>query len=326
VSKLLLSAFSSFLLITFGVGAEDSLPRCCLPHQIFSAELQKCVLPNADVPVFTCPNHTQLFHFKTKIAVLDDPNVEVREPVFNTTLKEGQFCIHETDESDNEAIVLFCHPKPTQIVVKKCCPNGFGVDKYSAHRCSPIDAEFSPESFIDPLSTYEIESNSTIQCSHYKILLPEMYIDHKFHVEVSGLVLEQLWFKSLRRNMNYCVDLTQGPNQTQVVAFECEPKSVYAIQYFVHHIYPFLLFFSSLFMLATMLVYIMIRRLRDNIQGYSMICFLISLICDQMERGSSFLAHDDENLASCGKKSNCRFRLDCYYFKLLIDINWPEKL
>ena len=67
VSKLLLSAFSSFLLITFGVGAEDSLPRCCLPHQIFSAELQKCVLPNADVPVFTCPNHTQLFHFKTKV-------------------------------------------------------------------------------------------------------------------------------------------------------------------------------------------------------------------------------------------------------------------
>jgi len=105
----------------------------------------------------------------------------------------------------------------TNIVVKKCCPDGFGVDNYSAHGCSPMDAEFSPESVIDPLSTYEIASNSSIQCSYYDLFLPETYADHEFHVQAGGLVFRHQGFTSPKQTDNYCVDLTEGgPSGTQV--------------------------------------------------------------------------------------------------------------
>jgi len=93
----------------------------------------------------------------------------------------------------------------------------------------------------------------------------------------------------------------------QVAAVTCLPEAIKTSQYFFRLIYPFLLFFSSFFMLVTMLVYVVLPQLRNSIQGYSMICFLISLICAYLEYGVIFLIKDKDIRLNCTKRGIKRF-------------------
>ena len=50
-------------------------------------------------------------------------------------------------------------------------------------------------------------------------------------------------------------------------------------------IFPYLHFISALLLLVTALIYCLLPTIRDNVQGYSMICFLLCMVIVQTEYG-----------------------------------------
>ena len=65
----------------------------------------------------------------------------------------------------------------------------------------------------------------------------------------------------------------------------CLPHRMYVLRLIMWDVYSHLHFVSALFLFLTLIVYCIFPALRDNIQGYSMICFLICMIVVQTEYG-----------------------------------------
>lgn len=69
------------------------------------------------------------------------------------------------------------------------------------------------------------------------------------------------------------------------IAMICLPWRMYLLRYLLWGVYSYLHYISAFFLVLTLLVYLIFPALRDNIQGYSMICFLICMIVVQLEYG-----------------------------------------
>lgn len=65
----------------------------------------------------------------------------------------------------------------------------------------------------------------------------------------------------------------------------CLPWKMYILRILLWDVYSWLHFVSAFFLLITLIVYSIFPTLRDNIQGYSMICFLLCMIVVQTEYG-----------------------------------------
>lgn len=57
------------------------------------------------------------------------------------------------------------------------------------------------------------------------------------------------------------------------------------VRYLLWGVYSYLHYVSAFFLILTLAVYAIFPPLRDNIQGYSMISFLICMIIVQLEYG-----------------------------------------
>lgn len=65
----------------------------------------------------------------------------------------------------------------------------------------------------------------------------------------------------------------------------CLPKTFYVMRWLLLNVYSIINFISAVLVLVTFLVYLMISHLRENIQGYSMLCFFACLIIMHFENG-----------------------------------------
>jgi hypothetical protein len=88
----------------------------------------------------------------------------------------------------------------------------------------------------------------------------------------------------------------------------CLPPSFYRMRWLLHHVYPYINFVSAILVLLTFLTYLLLPSLRDNIQGYSMLCFLGSLTIMHLENGV-FLAYRYEPHTWCLSKGLCSFHI-----------------
>ena len=57
------------------------------------------------------------------------------------------------------------------------------------------------------------------------------------------------------------------------------------LRFIIRDVFPYTHFFSAGFLLVTLVVYLILPPLRDNIQGLSMICFLFCMLVVQTEYG-----------------------------------------
>lgn len=78
----------------------------------------------------------------------------------------------------------------------------------------------------------------------------------------------------------------------------CLPKSFYIMRWLLHNVYSVINFISASLVFITLLVYLLLPPLRNNIQGCSMICFLACLVVMHLENGI-FLAKKYEPHTWC---------------------------
>ena len=89
----------------------------------------------------------------------------------------------------------------------------------------------------------------------------------------------------------------------QFIAMICLPKSFYQMRWLLRNVYSIINFISALLVLITFLVYLVLPPLRENIQGYSMLCFFFCLIVMHTENGI-FLSLKNEPHTWCLNKGD----------------------
>lgn len=93
------------------------------------------------------------------------------------------------------------------------------------------------------------------------------------------LVVPAAMYEVLRQFDNYCIDqAVNSEGKSEPVAVTCLAWKMEVIRYLFWTIYPALHFISAFFLLCTFCVYAILPPLRDNIQGYSMLCFLLCMM------------------------------------------------
>ncbi|KZS04673.1 Uncharacterized protein APZ42_032310 [Daphnia magna] len=295
--KLLLRAIivAITVFVGFTSGENVTQQRCCPGNQVLDIELRKCVNnltvhktyqedSGVNDPLFPCSDGWETF----KADDLSDAGVII-EPRFNQTLQQAQYCVHSIVLQDGrtEAVVAYCRAPLLQ--VKKCCPLGQSVNRDSVGECVPNDHVFNASKIVTPVGLpFKIVANSSLNCKHdYNIYVPKLFVDNRFQINASGhFAVRKALYKVLRHSSNYCVDTAVDATGSQEdIAMICLPWRMYLLRYLLWGVYSYLHYISAFFLVLTLLVYLIFPALRDNIQGYSMICFLICMIVVQLEYG-----------------------------------------
>ena len=138
-----------------------------------------------------------------------------------------------------------------------------------------------------------MQYDEPIQCgdADFNVYLPKLFADHGFHVDASSdgqLVVPAAMYKILRRfDENHCIDqAVDSEGRVEPMAISCLAWKMQVIRYLLWTIYPSLHFISAFLMLFTFCVYAVLPTLRDNIQGYAMMCFLMCMVIVQTEYGA----------------------------------------
>ena len=293
---------------------------CCRQDQQLDTEKEQCIDNPSTLstyaedgegwsePLIKCLNGSQWSNFTIQFSLTFDGKV----PNKNQHLKEGDYCTHPAEDGTN-MWVFYCQ-RPT--IFPKCCPLGMSINRTSISQCVPnADGSdfFNATKYIETdTQSYKIKANSSIQCEYdFNVYLPKLFVDNGFKVNGSRLVVRRAMYDVLRYADYYCVDeaidaqnnkevifcqnetLNNVPVQflfslLQSVAVTCLSWRMYLLRYLLfgyNAIYPYLHFVSAFLLLLTVVVYCLLPPLRDNIQGYSMLCFLICMIIVQTEYG-----------------------------------------
>lgn len=98
----------------------------------------------------------------------------------------------------------------------------------------------------------------------------------------------------------------------------CLPKSFYWMRWLLRNVYSVINFISATLLLVTFMIYLMIPSLRENIQGYSMLCFFACLIIMHFENGV-FLSLRHEPHIWCLNKGILSIK---NFSKVLMNLLW----
>ncbi|EFX89487.1 hypothetical protein DAPPUDRAFT_233474 [Daphnia pulex] len=266
--------------------------KCCPGNQVLDVELRKCVDNPAvfktyqeesgiNDPLLQCSDGWETFKMENQSV-----DGAIVEPHFNQTIT--QYCVHSTAFNDvrNESVVAYCR---TPAQVKKCCPMGQSVKRNSIMECIANDRVFNASKIVTPAGwPFKVVENSSLTCEYdFNIYVPKMFVDNRYEVNASGyFVVKRALYKVLRHSDNYCVDTAVDAEGNQEdIAMICLPWRMKLVRHLLWGVYSYLHYVSAFFLILTLAVYAIFPPLRDNIQGYSMICFLICMIIVQLEYG-----------------------------------------
>ncbi|KAI9557713.1 hypothetical protein GHT06_017542 [Daphnia sinensis] len=218
-----------------------------------------------------------------------DGTVQVGE----ARLGPGQFCLNqiasgEPPTDDSEFAIRYCIPDPCNQTncVHKCCPMGMALN-ITTQLCQsysePFDLVFHNVSgqVISPdPGSYIIRDGDAPQCPYGMFpLMPEMNPEDMFYILPDGQLYLPSYPENDRYSKDYCIDdffTEEGHIVRQaLMCFPPQPEES-ADNQLVLKVFPYFLFVSSLFLIATFVVYAMIPEIR-NIHGVTIMCHVASL-------------------------------------------------
>ncbi|XP_046439770.1 probable G-protein coupled receptor Mth-like 3 isoform X4 [Daphnia pulex] len=200
-------------------------------------------------------------------------------------LNSNEFCINRIEEenystSPGKFVARYCVPDPCSEsgCIRKCCPPGMAmVTKYyhdllNISICEPHPVPFNLSLLRNPQNE-PIDANSFstrgglgIKCGK---LPQELIFD--FSIRPDGQILLHFENQTDEKTDHYCIDnLVNGENINQI-ALACFPE--YTIRAFL---FGCLNLFAAIFLVATLLVYSILPKMR-NLQGVIVMCYLASM-------------------------------------------------
>lgn len=206
------------------------------------------------------------------------------------TLKDDAFCVDSVVNSSDSLVVKFCQNVNIACTegpcVQKCCPDGQGM--IESRSCSPSGFDFNPQ-FYNRVATdngfEHVETNvpsfailSNLECDKY-LLQPEETEWDVSYLEADGRLYAPKHFDRRLTTDKYCLE--------RVILPEDDLDGIYTFLCFqeidLPHEPPFRyilcalgLITSSLFLLATFLVYACLPSLQ-NLHGKTLMCHVVSL-------------------------------------------------
>jgi hypothetical protein len=245
--------------------------------------LPKCAPSKAVVSVVVSSDNTELLSNDT--LVLNTRNSRL-------TLDDGAFCVDSVVNSSDFVVVKFCQSVSTACTevpcVQKCCPLGQGL--IGNGTCSPSDFDFNPQ-FYNTVATKNgfehVETTvpsfailSNLECEKY-MLQPELTEQDVSYLEADGRLYAPQHFDHFDRRLTtdkYCLENVFIPEDDMegIYTFLCFQEDFIEDSPFRYILCALGLITSSLFLLATFLVYACLPSLQ-NLHGKTLMCHVVSL-------------------------------------------------
>ena len=201
-------------LVRSSVSDKTVVKSCCEDGRILDVEQQKCVLHVEEFVTETYAEETeatdpsiQCSNGWANFTTIQRPTGAVVEPRFNQTLAIDEYCIHLVDDAANETTILHCQPEA--VVVNKCCPNGYAVNRTSVGQCVPTTNTFNASLYVKPAGyPVTVRPDVSLICEHdFNVYLPNVYTDHTFSILDTGqLHLGATVYSAFRYASEYCID------------------------------------------------------------------------------------------------------------------------
>jgi hypothetical protein len=243
--------------------------------------LSKCDPSEAVVSVVVSSDNTELLTNGT--LVVNTRNARL-------TLDDDAFCVDSVVNSSDSVVVKFCQSVSTACTegpcVQKCCPDGQGW--IETRFCSPSDFDFNPQ-FYNTVATNNgfehVETTvrsfailSNLKCDKF-ILEPEVTEKDVSYLEVDGRLYAPKHSDRRITTDGYCIEKVFFPevDMDGIYTFLCFPEENQDRDPPLRYILCSLgLITSSLFLLATFLVYACLPSLQ-NLHGKTLMCHVVSL-------------------------------------------------
>jgi hypothetical protein len=205
-------------------------------------------------------------------------------------LGDNTFCFDSVFNDTNSVVVKFCQSADTACrqspCVQKCCPEGYGM--IESRSCTPSDFDFNPQ-FYNIVTTNDVFDRletvvpsfailSNLQCDKF-ILRPEITEDDLSYLEVDGRLYFPKHAEPHLTSDKYCLEKVYFPEYEMegIYTLLCFPEDEMVKDTSLQFILCSLgLIISSVFLLATFLVYACLPNLQ-NLHGKTLMCHVVSL-------------------------------------------------
>lgn len=231
----------------------------------------------------------------TQFHLLTDGSVNVQGKL----LQPHEFCLEQHLQA--EFTVRYCIPDACSQThcVRKCCPRGT-ILNVTSFECDTHNNASSFEFVFHDISgqlvtpepgSYIIQDTHPLECPNNTgtqepltsktrmfSVSPEEIADDLFYILPDGQLFFPNFPEGSQTSRDYCIDdfLTEHAIVRQaLLCFPAQPTETEDVKLVVK-VFPYFLFLSSLFLIATFLVYALIREIR-NIHGVTVMCYVASL-------------------------------------------------
>jgi hypothetical protein len=205
------------------------------------------------------------------------------------TLNDDAFCVDSVVNSSDSVVVKFCQSISTACTespcVQKCCPDGQSFIESTS--CSPSDFDFNPQFYNGVATDNGIEHVektvlsfailSNLECARY-ILEPKVTEKDVSYLEADGTLYAPKIFDRRLTTDGYCLEkvFSSENGMDGIYTFLCFQEDSLEEPQIRYILCSLGLITSSLFLLATFLVYACLPSLQ-NLHGKTLMCHVVSL-------------------------------------------------
>jgi hypothetical protein len=245
-------------------------------------------------------------------------------------LENNAFCIENVVNRSNSVVIKFCQSVDTACkkspCVQKCCPVGYGM--IESKSCRPSHFDFNPQ-FYNVVSvnggseiveavvpSFAILSN--LECAKF-ILRPESTEGDFSYLEVDGRLYVPKHVDPHLTTDKYCLEEVFLPEDEMegIYTFLCFPEDGMAEGTSLQFILCSLgLIISSVFLLATFLVYACLPNLQ-NLHGKTLMCHVVSLFAAYVCLSVAQLGGENLDLSICAAVGESYIKITVHITNLL---------
>lgn len=272
---------------------QQMLNKCCPDDQSYDIGNQNCIENDAPIPwVHSLSDELnvkftdELIQCPTGSFVKSSRNFHLSED--STISIDGdryisQFCVGRVEGSTPKIAVRFCAPDPcvhgSGQCLRKCCPIGYAMDGKS---CAPVDQQmdvkFRNETGELVPVQLPVRAGKKPDCAHgIQLLDPVEYEEDEFFVLPSGKLYVPEF--PVPEFDEYCVENFVNNGTLELKALICFPEPPHVLtpgEMLVLKLYPYMMFVSAAFLVATFVVHAIVPELRNS-HGVTIMCHVGSL-------------------------------------------------
>ena len=217
----------------------------------------------------------------------------------------GDFCIAQAHPDD--FVARFCVPDPCHETncVRKCCPEGSAVN-LTTKLCQSTDMPFGVTFrnvdgvVIDPDPSLIVRDGASPHCPHgINVYDPFANSDDEFHLLADGRMFIPAEDRII--DEGYCVDrFLDSSNSSVLQALICfpPPQQDGPDDELALAIFPYFFFGSTVFLIATFVVYAAIPELR-NIHGVTIMSYVAAMTVAYIGLANIQMHRDNHNIYTC---------------------------